>query len=274
MSKETTRRDLFKMATVAGASLVGAGVMGYAAGSPVKAADATWPWPLTKRINTKRAAQDAYENYYVRGCMYGTSVGIAKRVADKLGEPYSMFPWEMTHFGAGGVELWGSTCGTLNGAAMVLGLFVSDTALRRKMCNQLFAWYEATALPNWKPKKPLRDVPKNLPKSVANSPLCHVSVSRWSEESGYDGFSAERADRCGRMCASVAAFTATMLNEARKDLAVAGLKSRDEISDVATGCLGCHGSGDAGLNEPNVLSRMNCEPCHDSESDKTIFPHP
>jgi len=271
MKKETTRRELFKIATVAGASAIGAGITGYALGAPVRAEEATWPWPLDKKIKPKAAAQKAYENYYVRGCMYGTLVGIAKDVADKLGAPYSQFPWEMSHYGAGGVELWGSTCGTLNGGALALALFVGDTALRRKMCNQLFNWYESTKLPTWSPKKPLRDVPKKLPKSESNSPLCHTSVLRWCESSGYDAFSPERADRCGRLCGSVATFVVNMLNEA---LIKGKLKSRDELSTVATGCLACHGSGDAGLNEPNILSRMDCEPCHDAETDKTTYPHP
>jgi hypothetical protein len=271
MTQETSRRELFKLATVAGASAIGAGLIGNALGTPVRAQETLWPWPLTKKISVKKAAQTAYEYYYQGGCMYGTLIGIAKDVADKLGEPYSQYPWDMARYGSGGVELWGSTCGTLNAGAMALALFVSDTALRRKMCNQLFNWYESTKLPSWNPKKPLKPVPNKLPTSLAKSPLCHTSVSRWCKASGYDAFSPERADRCARMCGSVATLVTTMLNEA---VVKGKLKSRKEMSTTATTCLGCHGAGDSGLNEPNILSRMDCELCHDAETNHLIFPHP
>ncbi|MFC2164262.1 C-GCAxxG-C-C family protein [Acidobacteriota bacterium] len=216
-----------------------------------------------------KAAKVAYENYYVRGCMYGSFVGIVKKAAEDMGPPYSQFPFEMTHFGAGGGELWGSLCGTLNGGLAALGLFVGDTALRRTMANQLMTWYESKLQPQWKPVTPLKDVPKNLPKSKAFSPLCHVSVSRWVEKSGYEPFSPERADRCGRLSASVAEFVAIQLNEA---LIRGNLKSRKELSPTADLCTGCHGKGTTS-NEPEILSRMDCTLCHDTETDKKVIPH-
>jgi hypothetical protein len=272
MDKEMSRRDMLKLGSLAGASVIGGGLVGYAAATPqFQATNGMWPWPLTKKINLTRAAKIAYENYYVKGCMYATFTGVVKRVGDALGSPYSDFPYEMMHFGAGGGELWGSLCGTLNGGLAALAIFVSDTTLRRSMASQLMKWYESTRLPTWNPTVPLKAVPVKLPKSKAESPLCHVSIGRWVTRSGYDPFSPERADRCGRVAASVAEFTARLLNEA---LIKGVLTDRKEISKAADDCLGCHGRGPAGLNEPDILSKMNCTPCHDTEVDRSIFPHP
>ncbi len=270
MEKEMSRRELLKLSSIAGASVVGGGFTGYAFGAPAAQGEASmWPWPLQKRIIVNKAAKLAYESYYVRGCMYASFVGVVAPVADALGTPYSNFPFEMMHYGAGGGELWGSLCGTLNGGLAALAVFVGDTGLRRQMANQLMSWYESTAQPVWNPKKPLRDVPVKLPTSKAKSPLCHVSIARWVAKSKLEPFSAERADRCGRLAASVAEYTAILLNEA---VIKGNLQSRREMSKTAGQCLGCHGKGES-PNEPDALSRMDCELCHDAEPDRTIFPH-
>ena len=118
------------------ASVVGGGLTGYAFGAPAAQGEGSmWPWPLQNKIKVNAAAKLAYQNYYVRGCMYGTFTGVVANVADELGAPYSNFPFEMTHFGAGGGELWGSLCGTLNGGLAALAIFVGDTGLRRQMAR-------------------------------------------------------------------------------------------------------------------------------------------
>jgi hypothetical protein len=271
MDKKMSRREMLKLGSVAGASVVGGGLAGLAfSPPPVQAQNGVWPWPLTKKINANKAAKAAYENYYVKGCMYGSFTGIVAKVAEDLGPPYSDFPMDMMHYGAGGGELWGSLCGTLNGGLAALAVFVGDTALRRQMANQLMAWYEKTNLPTWKPAKVIPDgVKKNLPKSKSFSPLCHVSVQRWVVKSGFEPFSPQRSDRCGRISASVAKFVAIQLNEA---LVKGNLKNRKEISKAAQLCTGCHGKG-TGMNEPEILGRMDCTLCHDFETDKTVIPH-
>ena len=266
-----SRRDMLRLGSIAGVSVIGGGLAGAAFAAPAQGMDSMWPWPMNKKINLAKAANLAYQNYYVKGCMYAAFTGVVARAADDLGAPYSNFPMEMMHYGAGGGELWGSLCGTLNGGLAALAIFVGDTGLRRQMANQLMTWYEQTNQPVWNPKTPLRPVPVKLPKSKSNSTLCHVSVSRWVGKSGYDPFSAERADRCGRLAASVAEFVARQLNEA---MIKGQLQDRKEISKASDDCLGCHGKGPAGLNEPDILSRMNCTPCHDTEVDRKIFPHP
>ena len=48
---------------------------------------------------------------------------------------------------------------------------------RTPMVNELFRWYETTALPIYNPGEAARGVKGKIPSNVADSPLCHLSVS-------------------------------------------------------------------------------------------------
>ena len=84
--------------------------------------------------------------------MYGLFAAIMSAMAEVQGEPYLSFPVHMMKYGEGGVGLWGSLCGTVNGGAAVIGLFVLDKAQREQLIAKLFSWYEATELPTYRPK--------------------------------------------------------------------------------------------------------------------------
>ena len=58
----------------------------------------------------------------------------------------------MMRYGAGGVGGWGSLCGTLNGAAAVVGLVEPAKERRSQIMRELFSWYESTAPPTYAPK--------------------------------------------------------------------------------------------------------------------------
>lgn len=264
MSDSISRRDVLKTSAIAGATLVGTAGIGSLV-QAVKAEAMVYPWPY-KKLKSKKIADLAYEYYYTQGgCMISVFKSIAESVANKLGDPYTTFPFGLAHYGAGGVSLWGTLCGTLNGAAMAIALF-HPASTGRPLINELFAWYEQTKLPDYKPAKPFKaGLPENLPKSLSESTLCHTSVSRWVATSGFGAFSAERADRCGRLCGSVAQYTVDLLNLAAKNKFVA----KKQISPEANACLACHGSAGQLENEPDALSKMNCEPCHDAEIDRT-----
>lgn len=263
MKEKITRRQVLRMGTAAGT----AAMAGYVAGTPAKAAEVTYPWPY-KAQNANAAAKVAYENYYVGGCMYAVFTTITKSVADKLGAPYTYFPWDMSKYGGGGIKSWGTVCGTLNGAAMAIAMFFTGTT-QAELVNEVFTWYEKTKLPTFKPANPKNGVAKILPKSQARSALCHVSISRWVDESGFDPFSPERADRCGRMAANITKFTIGLLNKALNNK----FKAKNQISTFAAGCLGCHSNANpTTMDEPDVLSKMDCELCHDAEVDRSS-PH-
>jgi hypothetical protein len=231
-----------------------------------KAAEMTFPWPY-KKLRSSKIAELAYWTYYNEGgCCVGVYKAIVKSVAEKLGDPYTSFPFDFSQFGAGGIALWGSICGTLNGAAMAIAMFhKSSTGF--PLINELYTWYERAKLPDFKPKNPkLTLAAAKFPQSVADSVLCHTSISRWVAKSGLEAFSAERKERCARMAAAVAKYTVDLLNAARKGKFV----PKKQISKDAEKCLVCHKTpGEQIENEPDVLSKMNCVPCHDAETDKT-----
>jgi len=248
MTKKLSRREILSAGSIAGLSLIGAGVSGYAVGK--EPASTEFPWTY-KKLRKKKTSARGYSDYFQAGCMYGVFEAIVGQLGDKYGEPYSSFPMGMISYGGGGIALWGSTCGTLNGAAAAIALFVTG-ADRNAIIDELFAWYETAALPTYKPKKAIRSS-KPIKKSKAGSVLCHASVSNWCEVSGYGGFSAERAERCGRLVADVAAKTVDLLN-----LYLRG-KFQPKVYSAAS-CLSCHGKGNM---VGDTLAKMGCTSCHE-----------
>jgi len=66
-------------------------------------------------------------------------------------------------------------------------------------------------MPVYTPKQP--KFTGAMPKTVADSPLCHVSVGKWMKAANKDLGSADRKDRCARLTASIAFQTVTLLNQ-------------------------------------------------------------
>ena len=92
-------------------------------------------------------AEKAYQYCRKGHCMYGAFTGIVAQLGEKLGEPYQSFPYEMMIYGRSGVCGWGSLCGALNGGAAVVGLICRSEKQQTKITDELFRWYEKTALP-------------------------------------------------------------------------------------------------------------------------------
>jgi len=141
---------------------------------------------------------------------------------------------------------------------MALGL-LCQSKLRHKLVNQVFTWYETTELPQYLPARPAR-VPQGfvMPHSVADSTLCHISITRWANKPGMDPYSGKRLERCARMVADVAGFTAELLNQ----VTAKNMVQKPEISQTSNKCLKCHGGSKKLPNEPNVVSKMTCTTCH------------
>ena len=138
---------------------------------------ATNPWQYVK-LESAAVAHDAYRLMTQGGgCMHGLFGSIVGAMSQQVGEPYASFPLHMMKYGEGGVGLWGSLCGALNGGAAAIGLFVSDKPQREQLIAQLFAWYESTEFPTYRPAEPTQA--PDTPTSVAESVLCHVSVGKW-----------------------------------------------------------------------------------------------
>ena len=259
----TTRREFLKNAGAAALGMAtGVGVTSLiscapnptptvlAPVSPTPAA-AKFPWTYVK-LDAVAVAEKAYADYSKGACMYGTFSAIIGTLAQQVGAPFSTFPMDMMKYGKGGVYELGTLCGALNGAAAAISL-VADTTVAEQLIDELFAWYNTEALPDYKPKTPKYDIVA----SVSNSPLCHVSVTEWSNKSGFNAYSPQRAERCGWLAASVAKQTTELLNSQADNTFK---RVHTTPADVTT-CLACHGQNGA-VQNVHVKEATSCTLCH------------
>lgn len=213
------------------------------------------PWPY-KRLDPAMAAERGYEAYYKGACSYGAFEAIVSQLREAIGYPYSVMPSEMMIFGEGGVAGISSLCGALLGASAAIFLVHGGLDPKKReeaflLIRELFNWYEQEALPNYRPKTPKFEIRT----SVARSPLCHVSVSRWVKVAGFKSFSKERSERCGWLTASVAKYTVEMLN-AKLD---GEFKPAHALSAEVKTCRSCHDRGGAVEDSRGM---MDCGGCH------------
>ncbi|MFN3921704.1 MAG: C-GCAxxG-C-C family (seleno)protein [Caldimicrobium sp.] len=171
----------------------------------------TEPWPYVK-IDPKKAGEIAYNAWFEVFCAQATATGVMELLAEKVGDPWATFPIHALKFGMGGMLGWGMTCGSIVTASLVMGL-VLPKEIVNDMILDIVEWYAETSLPVFVPDKPkfVKDV-KDMPKTVANSPLCHISVGKWMKTANKAFTSPERRDRCARVAASVAYRTVELLN--------------------------------------------------------------
>ena len=204
-------------------------------------------------LDPAATAQLAYDFYSEGSCMYATVKSIISQLAEKIGEPYASFPFHMFKYGHGGVGGYGSVCGTLNGAAALIGALINDKSIQDKMIADIFRWYETESLPSFSPDKAVYE---HIPaKSISNSVLCHASNTNWSKTAGFKVNSNERKERCRRMTADVANKIATALNNIYDNTYVANIAANEEVNT----CIACHGS-EGKVNNTSV--KMSCNSCH------------
>ncbi len=214
------------------------------------------PWPY-KPLDPDHVADLAYESYMHHHCMFGVVNSVVRALGEAVGYPYTVFPTEIAIYGKGGVVGWATLCGALNGASMVTYMVLPEKQADQ-VINEIFAWYQYEPLPNYVPKKPVKSDLNPFPKSVANSPLCHVSVSNWCKKTGYKSFSAERAERCGRLTADVAKKLVEILN----DVYAGRFTPKYSLDQRTQSCRGCHCKGGT---LQDTRGKMACWVCHTEE---------
>jgi hypothetical protein len=254
--RKPTRRQLL--------NAVGAFAGGYVAGSVGKAdAASTAPGQPAAQawtyhpLDSKVAAAKAYDGYKQGACMYAVTAGVIEPLAEAHGEPYRSFPLPMMRYGHGGVGGWGGTCGAVNGASAMIGLFVSDAAHRDAMIRQLSQWYEGAELPQFLPADATGP---SMATSCAGSVLCHASVSKWCAAAKQPIDHPLRKERCRRLSADLAGKVIQLLNEYFATHQAPVFKP----SAVIAGCIECHG---AGGEQSNISGTMSCVSCHDIDPD-------
>jgi len=208
------------------------------------------------------SAEMAYNTYSEGSCMYATVKSIIVQLAEKFGEPYASFPLHMFKYGHGGVGGYGSVCGTLNGAAALIGLLIPDKSVQDKMIADIFQWYEKEPVPTFSPVNPAFDYTPVT--SVSNSVLCHASNTNWCHKSGLSVSSKERKERCRRLTADVAQKVTVALNELHSNKYVANTSGNEAVST----CISCHGN-EGKLK--NVSGKMSCTSCHSESIGHKVF---
>lgn len=257
MTEEVSRRDFVKMAGVA----IGGIALGAVGGYSILPAKETiietevpqevpeHPWTYTK-LDVDKVKERAYAGYFVHGCSYGGFEAIIGELADTVGHPFTSVPTIMAKYGKGGTVGFGTLCGALNGVAMAMNLVSTDL----NMVTEVVGEYTETPYPTWKPAVTVK-TDEDLPTSVSGSALCHVSVTKWCEASGYGSGSIERKERCGRLTGEVAGRAAEILNSMADGTFALAFTNPESV----TGCNGCH--GDDG-NVANVHAKSDCTQCH------------
>ena len=240
------------------AALVGTGGSIAQAAAPAKRfeqVNGEFGWKPHK-LDPKECAKVAYEGYWYKGyaCGYGAFYSIIGLLGEKYGAPYNQFPFSMLEANKGGISDWGTICGALLGPASAYALFWGRKE-RNAMVSELYRWYETAKPPIFNPGEAAKGVKGDLPTSVADSVLCHVSLSRWCFENKVEANSKARSERCGRLTADVT-YKAVEIMNAKID---GTFKPALAAPQSVTTCGECHAKG---KEADNMKSVMDCTPCH------------
>lgn len=240
--KKISRRDVI---TGAGMAMAGA-ALATVAGSPlVNIAEAAKGKSKSfgfKKIDVDAVGKSAYVNYGKVFCAQTVSSALIDQLAKEVGGQWKTFPQDALFWGHGGITGWGTACGTLIGAGMVVGLAVEDKKVAERVVNDVMAYYANTNLPVYKPKKIV--IAKIKSQSTAGTPLCHVSVGKWMKKENVKFFSKARKERCGRISADIAMYTAMLLNQVADGTYKPGHGINAKTYGITTqeNCNECHGN--------------------------------
>ncbi|MCL5279211.1 MAG: C-GCAxxG-C-C family protein [Planctomycetes bacterium] len=270
MTERLTRKELLTRSAKCAAGIVAGGaaidvlLRNKSIGAPAAPA---WPWPY-QALDVEKVRILGHDLYYDSanggGCGYGAFGAILQALKDAVGDPYTTLPPQLMYFALGGAASWGTLCGALNGASAAISL-VCDKASCTKLVSELIGWYTQTKLPSALSNEcavnnayGVNKVSETLAQNVSGSPLCHVSVSLWSEAAGVATNDPKRAERCARLVGDTVAYAVQILNDHFSAKFVAGYVPP---ADVAI-CESCHTP--TATNPPSTNGKMECVQCHEA----------
>ncbi len=211
---------------------------------------ASIPWKYNK-LDVELVRKRGYEYYFKGGCCYTAARALLDTLTESSGGQWSTIPRDMFLYGAGGAYSWGTLCGALNGALAVINL---ASAKHKELGNELIGWYTKNPFPSNKHESYCKV--KNQITTISDSPLCHVSVSKWVSAAGARVNEKEKKDRCAKLSGDTAAKAAELLNQALENKVVLAYKVSDEYSH----CMTCHQGKDSLRDDEQ--GKMDCLYCH------------
>jgi len=248
-----SRRNILKSAGLAGIGLAVSNLSGTKDVVAANQSDPGVPWSY-QSLDPEKTAQLAYDNYPGHGCMYAVCTSVINQLAEK-GAPYNQFPVNMLNYGHGGCGGFGTLCGALNGAALLIGLFCHDKKESDQMISNLFQWYEQTELPVFTPSN--YQFEKDLPQVVTESVICHASVSNWCMAAKAGPDDPIRTERCRRLCGDVVMKTMEILDDYFHHHELAAFA----LAPASAECQECHGIDEAKMFK--AKTKMSCGSCHE-----------
>jgi hypothetical protein len=246
-----------------------------AAAAPAPAAPWTYTWQDPEAV-----ARRAFDIYYSNGCAEATWYPLVEALAADTKNPdaanWATIPKNLFNYGGGGVNGWGTLCGTCNGSAAIIKMMKKSTGpVDSTLVDGALEYYAGTPLPTngteisarrggWTPS---RTVLPNVPTSTAHSQLCHASLSEWMMTSGAQDGSVEQKDRCAKACFDMAFHTVELLNAWLAD----GTKPATAWAANIAACAPCHlpSKNPDNTTKPAVApmkSKMTCDSCHDESA--------
>jgi len=254
------------------AVLLAGGAMGgvmaaYAASAPAKpetpvgAPPLPWKWVS---LDPLEAGRRAYRFYFDKGgCGSGSYLGLLSLLREKVGHPWTTLPDFMMSHAAAGYGGHGTLCGALGGASLIINLvaYSEKNEFFRQLIDKLYFWYADQEFPTGR-FDDISAVPKQV-KTRAKSPLCHISVSKWTLAAGAHVTSKEKKERCAKVTGEIVYALTSDLNDyfAGKWTPPLWTPSK-EIEH----CVKCHRSDDMAHSMDGLASQqgqMECLLCHD-----------
>jgi hypothetical protein len=246
---------------------MGGAVGAYAAGVPAKsdaAAEAPpLPWKWVK-LDPLEAGRRAYRFYKEKGgCGTASYLSLLSLLKEQGGYPWTTLPDMMMAHAAAGYGGHGTLCGALGGASTIINMVTysgkRDEQQNNQIVDRLFWWYAVQDFPSER-FDDISPMPKQI-RVKAMSPLCHISVSKWTVAAGATIKSDAKIERCAKVAGEVAYTVTLALNEYFEG------KWTPPVWKPSAGtehCVSCHGPDLAAQKAAkwNQQGHMECGMCH------------
>jgi hypothetical protein len=200
-----------------------------------------------------------------------------------MGTDWDYLPYDLYLYGGGGIGGWATLCGIVNGAPALCNLIGLHGALGADIIGHycISEWPSTSKLPDlyyddagygpstytseWSVAKQPIEKGNVLANVIPYSPLCHISISKWCYAAGVNLGTAgpytfqHKNDRCGKIAAEMAGYTAELINY----YALNGASADPYVMPAATAdCSTCHTkTADVSLY-PAQVGKMDCAECH------------